>query len=188
MKIFYIENEKGNYFSTNRKRRFIRLVGKEAFHYLKKHRSQIAYFYPTTTEEDGGHLVFVEIPEESASKIRSDLNREKYVKDTLKKSPYVIISLFDQAEGEEELTVQDTVIDESVNVEDKVILEIELEMLRRALKVLSDDDLRIVYSMYLSDDPLSETKLSEILGIPRTTLMSHRDQIFSRLRRLFEII
>lgn len=136
----------------------------------------------------GGHLVFVEIPEESASKIRSDLNREKYVKDTLKKSPYVIISLFDQAEGEEELTVQDTVIDESVNVEDKVILEIELEMLRRALKVLSDDDLRIVHSMYLSDDPLSETKLSEILGIPRTTLMSYRDQIFSRIRRLFEII
>lgn len=188
MKIYYIENEKGDYFSTNGKRRFIRLVGKEAFNYLKKHRSEIAYFYPTTTEERGSNLVFVEISQENASKIKSDLNHEKYIKDTIKKSPYVIISLFDQAEGEEELTVQDTIIDESVNVEDKVILEIELEMLRRALKVLSDDDLRIVHSMYLSDDPLSETKLSEILGIPRTTLMSHRDQIFSRIRRLFEII
>lgn len=187
MKIFYIENENGNYFSTNRKRRFIRLVGEEAFQYLKKHRSQIAYFYPTTTEESGGNLVFVEISEEIASKTRSDLNHEKYVKDTIKKSPYIIISLLDQAEGEEDLTVQDTIIDESVNVEDKVVLEIELEMLRRALRALSDDDLKIVHSLYLSDDPLSESKLSEILGIPRTTLMSRREQIFSRIKRLFEM-
>ena len=155
--------------------------------FIKENRTKEVYFFTTTTEEETGDFVFVEIPEESASKIRSDLNREKYVKDTLKKSPYVIISLLDQAEGEEDLTVQDTIIDESVNVEDKVILEIELEMLRRALRVLSDEDLKIVHSLYLLDDPLSETKLSEILGIPRTTLLSHRDQIFSRLKRLFKM-
>ena len=187
MKIYYIENEKGDYISTNGKRRFIRLVGKEAFNYLKKHRSQIAYFYPTTTEESGGHSVFVEIPEKSVSKYRNVLNHEKYVKETIKESPFVCISLLDQTEGEEDLTVQDTIVDEAEDIEERVILRIELEKLRSALKVLSDEDLRIVHSLYLSDDPLSETKLSEILEIPRTTLISHRDQIFSRLKRLFKM-
>lgn len=186
MKIFYIEDENGNYYSADRRRRFIRLTGKEAYLFLRKHRTKTAYFYPTTTEEEAGNKVLIEIPEKSVPRFRKEMNHEKYIADIEKKSPIVCISLLEQAAGEEDLTVQDTIPDESINIEDRVILEIELEMLRRALKTLSDDELRIVHSLYLSHDPLSETKLSEILSIPRTTLRSRRDQIFERIRKFLK--
>ena len=187
MKIFFLDDENGTFLSTDGRRRFVRLVGSEVLSYIKENRFQKVYFFTTSTEEELGDLVLIEIPEGSVPKFRKEMNRKNYLSRIEKDSLIMCISLFDQAEGEEGLTVQDTIVDEAIDVEEKVILEIELEMLRRALKVLSDEDLRIIHSLYLSEDPLSETQLSEILGIPRTTLMSHRDQIFSRIRRLFKM-
>lgn len=187
LKIFYLDDENGTFLSTDGRRRFCRLVGGEVLSYIKENRFQKVYFFTTSTEEELGDLVLIEIPEASVSKFRKEMNHKNYLRQIEKDSLIMCISLFDQAEGEEGLTVQDTIVDEAIDVEEKVILEIQLEMLRRALKVLSDEDLRIIHSLYLSEDPLSETQLSEILGIPRTTLMSHRDQIFSRIRRLFKM-
>lgn len=46
MSIYYIEDKNGDYFSADKKRRFIRLTGKQAFIYLKQHRGK--RFYKTT--------------------------------------------------------------------------------------------------------------------------------------------
>ena len=75
------------------------------------------------------------------------------------------ISLLDQTEGEEDLTVQDTIIDESVNVEDEVINAIEREMLRRVLMTLSDEEFRIIRDLFNSKTKITEEVLAERLGI-----------------------
>ena len=181
MKIFYIEHKNGNYYSTDRSRRFIRLTGRSAFKYLQEHKSGVHYFYPTTTKEDAGHQVFVEVKEESVPKIRQEINHEKYMDDIRAKSPIVCISLLDQAEGEEDLTVQDTIADETVNIEDRVIHEIELEILRRALKTLTDEELRIIYALFLGKERLSERELSRKLGIPQKTINNRKHRIFKKL-------
>lgn len=186
MKIFFIEDENGNYFSSDGSRRYIRLTGRAAYQYLKEHKRGVHYFYPTTTKEEGGHQVFVEVKESSVQKIRQEINHEKYLNDIKAKSPIVCISLLDQAEGEEDLTVQDTIKDETVNIEDKVIHEIELEILRRALNTLTDEELRIIYALFLGKERLSERELSKQMGIPQKTINNRKHRILKKLENYFK--
>lgn len=186
MKIFYIEHENGNYFSSDRSRRYIRLIGRAAFKYLQENKKGVRYFYPTTTKEEAGHQVFVEATEDSVQKIRREINHQKYMDDIKAESQIVCISLLDQAEGEEDLTVEDTIIDDSVNIEEQVIHEIELEMLRRALKTLTDEELKIIYGLFLGKERLSERELSRRLGIPQKTINNRKHRIFKKLKKYFK--
>ena len=76
--------------------------------------------------------------------------------------------------------------DDGHTVEDAVIREINLEILRRALKTLTDDELKIVRSLYLDDNPMSERQLSRIMDIPVTTLDYRKKQVLKKLRYFFE--
>ena len=60
MKIVYIEDENGEVFSEDKKRRFTRLVGTEAYEYLKSAEGKNKVFFKTDTEEESGDLVLVE--------------------------------------------------------------------------------------------------------------------------------
>lgn len=186
LKIFYIEHENGNYFSVDGSRRFIRLTGRKAYKYLSEHNTGVRYFYPTSTQESTKHNVFVEVAEKDICKIRKEVNHKKYLDDLKKESPIICISLLDQADGEEDLLVQDTIVDESTDIEEKVIHEIELEMLRRALQTLSDDELKMIHSLYLSDSTLTERELGEKLGVPQTTISYRKRRILKKLENILK--
>ena len=68
MSIYYIEDKNGDIFSTDGKRRFIRLSGKAAYEYLSIHRGK--RFYKLTAEEDNEDSIFVEVPPSKVRKIR----------------------------------------------------------------------------------------------------------------------
>ena len=51
MSIYYFENENGTFFSEDGKRRFIRLSGKEAYAYIREHKTEDVYFVQTVTDE-----------------------------------------------------------------------------------------------------------------------------------------
>lgn len=186
MKIFYLDDENGSFLSTDGRRRFVRLVGGEVISFIKENRTKEVYFFATTTEEESGDSVFVEIPEESLSKFRKEINHENYMNQIKKNSPIVCISLLDQAEGEEDLTVQDTIIDESVNVEDEVINAIEREMLRRVLMTLSDDEIRIIRGLFDSKTKITEEVLAEKLGISQPAVNKRKTSIFKKLKNYFD--
>lgn len=82
--------------------------------------------------------------------------------------------------------VVDKYSDDGHTVEDAVIREINLEILRRALKTLTDDELKIVRSLYLDDNPMSERQLSRIMDIPVTTLDYRKKQVLKKLKNFFE--
>ena len=76
MKIVYIEDENGEVFSEDKKRRFTRLVGTEAYEYLKSAEGKNKVFFKTGTEEESGDLVLVEAPDNQKASVRSFLNHE----------------------------------------------------------------------------------------------------------------
>lgn len=76
--------------------------------------------------------------------------------------------------------------DDGHSVEDAVIREIDLEILRRALKTLTDEELKIVRSLYLDENPMSERQLSRIMDIPVTTLDYRKKQVLKKLKNFFE--
>lgn len=185
MKIYYLEDEKGNYLSSNGKRRFVRLVGSEVLSYIEENRSQNVYFYTTTTEEDLGDSVFVEIPKDKVSMYRSQIYHDQYLAKMKKKRNYKSVSIYHPIDNNDGTAVIDKYGDNGHTVEDAVIKEIDMEILRRSLKYLTDEELRMIRALYLSDDPLSERELCRKLGIPQKTLNYRKRRALDKLKKCF---
>lgn len=186
MSIYYFENENGTFFSEDGKRRFIRLSGKDAYDYMRENKTGDSYFVQTITDDtEDGEKVFVEVPKSSVSVYRGGTYHAQYLSKMRKKKHYRIVSLSHPTEESDGTAAVDKYGDDGHSVEDAVIREINLEILRRALKALTDDELKIVRSLYLSDNPISERELSRELGIPQKTLNNRKKRVLNKLKKFF---
>ena len=96
-----------------------------------------------------------------------------------------MVSLYHPTEDGDGTAVVDKYGDDGHSVEDAVIREIDLEILRRALKSLTDDELKIVRSLYLSDNPMSERQLSKELGVSQKTVNNWKRRVLDKLKKYF---
>lgn len=67
-----------------------------------------------------------------------------------------------------------------------VLHEIELEMLRRALKTLSDDELVIIHDLYLADETLTERALGGKLGLSQKAINLRKQSILKKLKKIMK--
>ena len=186
MSIYYFENENGTFFSEDGKRRFIRLSGKEAYDYMRENKSGDSYFVQTVTDDtEDGEKVFVEVPKSSVSVYRGSTYHAQYLSKMRKKKHYRLVSLYHPTEDGDGTAVVDKYSDDGHTVEDAVIREINLEILRRALKTLTDDELKIVRSLYLDDNPMSERQLSKELGVSQKTVNNWKRRVLDKLKKYF---
>ena len=109
-----------------------------------------------------------------------------YMRENKSGDSYFVQTVTDDTEDGDGTAVVDKYSDDGHTVEDAVIREINLEILRRALKSLTDDELKIVRSLYLDDNPMSERQLSRIMDIPVTTLDYRKKQVLKKLKNFFE--
>lgn len=184
--IYYFEDENGTYFSEDGSRKFIRLKGKAAYEYIREHNSDHWCFYRTTTNEEYGEKVLVEVREKDIESVRAEQRREQYVADSKNQSNIHIISLSQLLDEEEYLSLEDQILPVvETSVEDDVAKLIEFEMLRRALRTLTDDELRILYHLYLSEKRVSEKALSRMLNVPASTLNYRKQHALKKVREFF---
>ena len=193
MKIFFIEDEKGEYLSTDGKRRFTKMTGDEARVFLKKERKagRNRKFLLTETEErDVDEIydeIYVEIPMDSISIFRKPERRKQYVKDCQEDSEIETISYNAPLKDQEDLTIEDVVSDSLKSVEDDALHEIELEIMRRALKALTDEELRIIHALFLSKRKLTEEKLAKEMGVSHQAISKRKARILKKLQNFFNL-
>lgn len=185
MIIFYIENENGNYSSENGNRRFQKLIGQKVFEFLKSEAGKGRRFMKVN---DDGELnkVYVEVPRDAIKAIRKDERRKQYLSDCRNASGYVVISLYaaemckdDCASGEE------LIADDNCDIENEVLHNMNLEKLRKALRTLSKEEMLLINALYLSDKPISERKLAEIINVPQKTINYRKRRILEKLKNFF---
>ena len=175
MSIYYFENENGTFFSEDGKRRFIRLSGKKAYDYMRENKTGDSYFVQTVTDDtEDGEKVFVEVPKSSVSVYRGGTYHAQYLS-----------KMRHPTEDGDGTAVVDKYSDDGHTVEDAVIREINLEILRRALKSLKDEELKIVRSLYLDDNPMSERQLSKELGVSQKTVNNWKRRVLDKLKKYF---
>ena len=193
MKIFFIEDENGDYYSTDSNRRFTKMTGDEARIFLKKERKagRNRKFLLTETEErDVDELydeIYVEIPMGSVSIFRKPERRKQYVKDCEENSKIETISYNAPLRDQEDLTIEDVVSDSLKNVEDDALHEIELEIMRRALKSLTDEELKIIHAIFLSRKKLTEEKLAQEMGVSHQAISKRKARILKKLKNYFDL-
>ena len=183
-KYFYVEEQNGQYVSTDGSKRWTLLTGQALFDYLQTEQGKKAYFFTDTDEN--GNSVGIEIKDtEVASELKRTKNHSDYLRQVREESGYTTIS-FDYIETENGISSGDEVIpngDESV--EDCALRNINIETLRRALDSLTEDEYALICALYLQDNPMTLRAYAKTAGIPFTTVDSRRKSILSKLRNFF---
>ncbi len=185
MSIYYIEDKNGDYFSTDRKKRFIRLSGKAAYEYLSAHREK--RFYKLAPEDESEENVFIEVPTSKVSHIRKDERRAQYVADIRKKSGISEISLYaiKGSDHGERCTGEELIEDVAIDVESTAIHNIELEKLYQAVQSLSEDEQELVARLY-SKKPTTIIDLSKEWNVHYSTISRRHKAILRKLKNFLK--
>lgn len=187
MATFYIEQENGPYLSHDGTRRFIRLSGKRAYDYLRTAEGKRKRFFRTNAQEDDGAEIFIEIPAAHIRQSRKEERHAQYVSDCIEDSGMETVSLYSM-ETEETGRVgsgEELIADPSVSVENEVLHEIDLEILRRALKTLTDEELMIIHERYLAREPKTESEIARFLGLSQQAVARRISRILRKLKKFF---
>ena len=184
MKIYYIEDQNGKYASADGSRRFTRLEGKAAYDFLKSPQGKNRRFMKLVNTEGEEDEINIEVHAEDMKAYRTYERREQYISDNVRENPYTIISLSYAECGDDEYP-EESLADEDVNVEEEVLHQIEIEILRRALDSLTEEDYALVCALYLQDKPMTLRAYAKTLGVPFTTIDSRRKAILSKLKNFF---
>lgn len=183
MSIYYIENEHGEYCSWDGKRRFIKLTGKTAYDYLSEHKD--LRFYETSTVEEFGEIVFVEVPKRHLKEAAAWKNRENYVKRTMKENRLEIVSLSQPITEDGQMTPEDITSNRDESVEDEAIRNLDLETLRRALASLTAEEFCVIERLFLTENPMTERALAESMGKSQPYVNRLKRKIFDKIKKFF---
>ena len=187
MAIFYIEHENGPYLSPDGTRRFIKLSGKKAYDYLRTAEGKRTRFIRTNEQEDDGAEVFIEIPSSHIRQHRKDERHEQYVSDCIEDSGFTVMSFYAMEEGKTGHigSGEELIADLNPSVEDEILHEIDLEILRRALKTLTDEELLIIHERYLIGKPKTENEIAQRLGVTQQAVSRRNLRILAKLKKFF---
>lgn len=188
MATFYIENENGNFFSEDGKRRFMRLTGKVAYDYLSSDEGKNKHFMKTSSYEDGGELEWIEVPEALVPEHCKDKRRAQYVSDCIEESGFITISFYatEDDENSDVASGEELIADPNCDVEMQALRNIELDILRKALETLTDEEKQLIYYLFLAPEQLTVREIGEMLGIHFVTVSKRKNKAFQKIKKYFE--
>lgn len=175
MSNFYIIDENGPYMSHDKTKRYRRLSGPQLYRYLISPEGKGKRFY---VDEESG--VGVEIPQELIPEFRKEERHQQYVSDTEKEYPYRCTYLYEM-ELTDAISGEDTIADDTVNVEDAAILHTRINELHNALQLLNNDELLYINSLYLSHNRMTQQQLAFYLGVSQQTVSRRCREILQKL-------
>ena len=186
MSIYYIEDENGQYFSTDRQRRFIRLTGQAGLNFLRTEKGKGRRFYRTSTKEDNGDAVFIEIPKPKEKEVRKSERHEQYVSDCEEEYGKPVISMHEPSKSNEKLTVEETEMTDGESVEDRAIHNMDIETLHIAFKSLTNEEFAIVNMLFFSKNKVTEAQIAELFGVSTSAISQRKKSIIKKLRKFFK--
>ena len=184
IKVFYIEDNNGQYVSADGSKRWTRLTGQALYDFLQTERGKKTYFFVDT--DDNGVAIGVEIRNtELASNLKGDKNHGDYLKRVRDESGYITVS-FDYFETEDGTSNGDEVIpNDEDSIESDVLRQFDLETLRRALDTLTEDEYALICALFLQDEPMTESEYANQKGTTQQAINKRKKAILKKLRNYF---
>ena len=185
MKKYYIHDVNGKFKSTDGQCRFTLLKGQALYDFFKSDKGRQAKFY--TGFDDNGDEIGVEIVDPKIIKeVVQEAKHSDYLREQERESGFTTLP-FDalvMPDGDE-VSGEEVIADPDVDVEAEVIRRLNIMILRKALKTLTETEMDIITALYLCENPMSERKYAELLGIPQKTLNSRKNAILQKMRKFF---
>ena len=183
---YYVEDPNGEYCSADGQRRFKRLEGSEAFYYLQTAEGKGKRFFKVDTEELGE--INIELRREHIKEYRVYERHKQYLEDTKAQYGYQVVSLDEvvNPNDNESLTYQEIIADQSLDFVEGLIRGEKIDLLRKALKTLSMEEMKLIQKLFLNEERRTLKEIAEEKGISHVALIKRRDKIFDKIRDFFK--
>ena len=164
----------------------LRASGAHAAEYTSNGRKN-THFYKTTTEEDGGAEVFVEVPKDKLKTTRREQRRGQYIAERNSKAKVSVVSLYELESGDDCDSGEEVVYDRCEETVSEIVEgSLELEQLHQAIKELSREEFDLLQLLYCSSKPMSERKVAELIGVSHQMVHKRQKSIIKKLKNFFE--
>lgn len=126
------------------------------------------------------HGVLMEVTPVTYEEFYREERRQKYLKEiSVENDDFSYDSL-----TTDEFNGEDILLDEGEPVDELAIKNIMIERLRFAISLLSKEEKDLLIALFFNELP--ERKISQILGIPQTTINYRKRAILKKLKNFFE--
>lgn len=182
MKIYYVEDENGQFVSADGKKRWTRLSGKALHKFLQTERGRNTYFFHDS-DEDG---IYIEIRNAALkADFLKDKNHRDYLKQMQTQSRYVTVT-FNLIETDDGAgSGEDVIADDSPGIIENIVHNEEINTLRRALKTLTEEEMLIIEKLYLFPETISTRELAKEMGVSQTVVVRRVNRILLKLKNNF---
>ncbi len=153
---------------------WIEMTGKEYYRFATDPQNEGRYFV------DLGDVV-LECTKAKCKKFKSEDDHSSYILE--QETGWITLPL-SSIGSQNDLTGEEIIADESENVEDAAILNIRRKALRKAIRLLSDEDYRIISMKYNAINPISEEKIGHILGLSQSGISKRLKDIKKSLKKM----
>lgn len=192
MKIYYFAWKNGNKADESSRQEWTELAAKEYKEIYESNKtydiSKRRFFERVSGVDCGNDVYYFECDYEQYKKYRAEKEKKARKEKQLKEDEvrYGVIQLlsldaeYEDASGED-FTLYDIVADDNSLFEDRLVTDVSLES---ALKHLTEDERKIVDTLYLkNDDNRSERDFAEKMSIPQKTLNNRKLKILKKLKK-----
>ena len=182
MKILYVVDENGEFYSEDRKVRYKELRGKALYDYQSSAEGKGEYMEDT---DESGNSYGMKIPDELKSEFRSEKRHTDYL--TEQSKGYITISLDMDVGEEDEETLEAFIADEDLeDVYNTVSRRERINKLNNILPSLDKEEMELIFHLFLSDNPMTEVEYAEKIECSRQVVAYQKRLILDRLKNFLK--
>ena len=126
-----------------------------------------------------------ECGEEEAEKWRSQNRRHNYLMETAEEVEAEIISIEGMLNDEGEEYGADLLPDPDADVVRDVIKKLEIERLHKVLSTLNEEEMDMIYQLYLRETPLLEREYGALKGQTQQAVSYRKKLLLEKIRKNF---
>ena len=178
--IYYIFDDNGKIFSEDKTRRFTALEGMRLHNYMETEESRKAYFLKT--EDEKGNIIAVQMPEDMVEEYEKERLHSIYLRSFEEQIQLVSMDVSTGEDGSE--TLESFIADEDEDVFASVCKRVDMELLRRALKQLTKNQLTVITMLYLGRYVLSEREVAVKMGVSAIAIHKTKQSAIKKLKKI----
>ena len=183
-KIFYILDPNGEFYSTDRTKRYKQLTGQALYAYLKSEEGKKKYF-DVWKDDDREVMIGVEVPLEKVRIYEAEKRRKRYISTVMEELDISITSL-DIITGSETETINGEQILPllAVDIEETLLDKFECEELYEAIKKLTISERKLIEALFFKG--YTERSYARKIGVYRNAVHKQKLRILKKLKKFLE--
>ncbi len=163
---------------------WIEMRGRAFYQFIKLPENKHRKFLPLDCAEYSDDILYFECNKEEHYEWRKKYSRKKYQCELTPK--YSTVSLEISTSEVNELTLHESIPDESKNTEDDIVHRLDLRKIGELLCLLTDIEKKVIIAKYWTMSDKTDKEISIALGMSTTSFNNRKMNAIKKLKRVFE--